>query len=325
MFSSAISLLQLKRLIAEEGHQIRFHMSISHHFVDIQLFFCISEGAVFLRILTCTILVQIVERRKELAIGCSSELVMLLLSPSYLGSRYSATSSSTRYTICKLTDAKWLDERIGWIAKEDIWAGTTSLQVGNIDLQVTYLGKKLLVEGRDCFIVLAERLDLIFQVIDLVAEGFLLWFLLLCTLLELVNVLLLWNLHLVLKLLDLIRLLWQLVFHTVLEADLLLDFRAKSLNDLLSLLVFLLQLMMLLLLESFYFILLILLGFICFFFIAIIWVYQHRDISLYLLIIKPQLLNGIQLLRNLMHGLIGLAILALHILSDAEHTIPEVL
>lgn len=106
MFSSAISLLQLKRLIAEEGHQIRFHMSISHHFVDIQLFFCISEGAVFLRILTCTILVQIVERRKELAIGCSSELVMLLLSPSYLGSRYSATSSSTRYTICKLTDAK---------------------------------------------------------------------------------------------------------------------------------------------------------------------------------------------------------------------------
>jgi hypothetical protein len=119
--------------------------------------------------------------------------------------------------------------------------------------------------------VLAERLDLIFQVIDLVAEGFLLWFLLLCTLLELVNVLLLWNLHLVLKLLDLIRLLWQLVFHTVLEADLLLDFRAKSLNDLLSLLVFLLQLMTLLLLESFYFILLILLGFICFFFIAIIW------------------------------------------------------
>lgn len=248
-------------------------MSISHHFVDIQLFFCISKGAVFLGILTCTILVQIVERRKELAIGCSSELVVLLLSPGYLRSRYSATSSSTRYTICKLTDAKWLDERIRRIAKEDIWAGTTSLHVGNIDLQVTYLGKKLLVEGRDCFIVLAERLDLIFQVLDLVAKGFLLWFLLLCTLLELMIVLLLCNLHLVLKLLDLIRLLWQLVFHTVLEADLLLDFRAKSLNDLLSFLVFLLQLMTLLLLESFYLILLILLGFICFFFIAIIWVY----------------------------------------------------
>jgi hypothetical protein len=61
-------------------------MSISHHFVDIQLFFCISEGAVFLGIVTCTILVEIVERRKELAIGCARELFVLLLSPGHLRS-----------------------------------------------------------------------------------------------------------------------------------------------------------------------------------------------------------------------------------------------
>jgi len=61
-------------------------MSIPHHFVDIHLLFCISEGAVFLGIFTGTILVEIVERRKELAIGCSRELVMLLLSPSHLRS-----------------------------------------------------------------------------------------------------------------------------------------------------------------------------------------------------------------------------------------------
>jgi len=86
MLSSAVSLLQLKRLIAEECHQIRLHVSISQHFVDIQLFFCISEGAVFLGILTGTILVEIIERRKELAIACSRELVVLLLSPGHLRS-----------------------------------------------------------------------------------------------------------------------------------------------------------------------------------------------------------------------------------------------
>tara|TARA_B110000285_G_C14950300_1_gene526415 strand:- start:274 stop:765 length:492 start_codon:yes stop_codon:yes gene_type:complete len=163
-----------------------------------------------------------------------------------------------------------LDESIGRIAKEDIWAGTTSLQARNIDLQVAYLCKKLLVEGRDRFIVLAERLNLLFQVLDLVAKAFLLLFMLMCTLSKLAIVLLLLNLHLVLKLLDLTRLLCKLIFHTMLEANLLLDLRAKSLNDLLSLLVFLHELMVLLLLESFYFILLILLGFVCFFLIAII-------------------------------------------------------
>lgn len=261
-------------------------MSISYHFVDIHLLFCISEGAIFLGIFTRTILIEIVERRKELAIGCSGELLVLLLSPGHLRSRYSAARSTTRYTVCKLTDAKWLDESIGRIAKEDIWAGTTPLKAGNIDLQAAYLCKKLLVEGRDRFIVLAERLDLLFQVLDLVVKAFLLLFMLMWTLSKLAIVILLLHLHLVLKLLDLIRLLCKLIFHAMLEANLLLDLRAKSLNDLLSLLVFLLELMVLLLLESVYFILLILLGFVCFFFIAIVWVYQHRDISLYLLIIK---------------------------------------
>lgn len=182
---------------------------------------------------------------KKLAIGCSGELFKLLLSPSHLGSWDSATCSTTWYTICKLADAKWLDERIGGVAEEDIWAGATPLQVGNIDLQITYLSKKLLVEGGDCFIVLAERLNLIFQVLDLVLEAFLLLFMLMCNLLKLVVVLLLVNPHLVLNLLDLIRLLCKLIFHSVLEANLLLDLRAKSLNDLLSLLVLFLELMML--------------------------------------------------------------------------------